>query len=205
MVRLSTSGFVLSLVAACGTTTRVVESWQNPAADGGPFGRILVIAVSESNQDRRLFEAQLADALALGEAEAEPSSLRLPQSEQLSRAEIVDTVKDGRFDAVVVTRLIAVDGDETYVPGNTYVRPTMIAYYGGLYAYYSTTYTVIHEPPYLETSVRVRLEINVYSAATADLVWSGASETLDPKSKHDAISSIVKAIARQLRERSVVK
>jgi hypothetical protein len=55
-----------------------------------------------------------------------------------------------------------------------------------------------------KTNTTFRLETNLYSVATADLVWSGQSETLNPESLTDVIDSMTAAVAKKLKEEKLI-
>jgi hypothetical protein len=178
---------VLAALPGCNkTATTIPLTWRNPAFQGGGFQKLFVIGVGEDDARRRLFEDEFAKALALEGAAAQASWGLLPQSKQLTEEQIRSAIDGGGFDGVVITRLLGVDQSEEYVPPSTYTVPTR--YYGyGYYGYYGTSYTVVNEPGYYKTSTTFRLETNLYSVASGDLVWSGQSDTVNPESLGDVI------------------
>ena len=50
----------------------------------------------------------------------------------------------------------------------------------------------------------MKLETNLYSVATNDLVWTGQSKTIDPKSLDDARTSITQAVAAKLKSEHLI-
>jgi hypothetical protein len=190
-----------AVLAACGASTKIPNTWRNPAHQDAPYQRIFVIGVGENDTNRRLFEDQFAVALSVRGAVASPSYGALPQSERLSEAQIRGAIRGGGFDGVVVTRLLGVDEKTEYVPPRTRTVPGNIREYSG---YYGTSWNVVHKPGYYTTNTIVRLETNLYDVGTGELVWSGQSETFNPSSMKDSIDSITKAMAKRLREESLV-
>ena len=189
------------LLAACGATTKIPNAWRNPAQQGVSYQKIFVIGVGENDTNRRLFEDRFAAALSGKGGVALPSYGALPQSQRLGEAEIRGAIRGGGYDGVVVTRLLDVDETTEYVPPRTYTTP---GYYGGYYGYYGSSWDVVHEPGYYRTHTIVRLETNLYDVGTGELVWSGQSETFDPSSVTDIIDSVTKAVAKRLREESLI-
>jgi hypothetical protein len=103
----------------------------------------------------------------------------------------------------VITRLLRVAKSQEYVPPSTYSVPS--TYHGyGYYGYYGTSYEVVHQPGYFKTNTTFVLETNLYSVATADLVWSGQSETLNPESLTDVIDSMTAAVAKKLKAEKLI-
>jgi hypothetical protein len=186
-----------ALTACNKTNTSIPLSWRNPAFEHTAFKKLLVIGVGENDGARRLFEDTFAKALAQQGTSAQASWGLLPQSTQLSEEQIRGAVEGGSFDGVLVSRLLSVDQNEEYVPPSTHTVPTTHYYYGA-------SYTTVHEPGYFKTNTTFRLETNLYSVATADLVWSGQSETLNPESLTDVIDSMTAAVAKKLKEEKLI-
>ena len=189
------------MLTACGATTKIPSAWRNPAHQGAPYQKVFVIGVGENDANRRLFEDRFAAALSGEEGNALPSYGALPQSQQLSEAEIRGAIRGGGFDGVVITQLIAVDEKTEYVPPRTHTQPGYVREY---HDYYGYSWEVAHRAGYYQTHTIVRLETNLYDVGTGDLVWSGQSETLNPSSTTDIIDSVTKAVAKRLREESLI-
>ena len=198
--------FLIALFAlsACNKTkTSIPLSWRNPAIDNTVFKKLFVIGVGEDEVGRRLFEDTFASSLAEQGTTAQASWGSLPQSTQLTEEQIRGAIDGGNFDGVLITRLLGVDQSQQYVPPSTHTVPT--AYHGyGYYGYYGTSYAVVHEPGYFKTNTTFRLETNLYSVATSDLVWSGQSETLNPESLSDVIDSMTLAVAKKLKAEKLI-
>ena len=198
--------FILALasLSACNkTSTTIPLSWRNPQYANGGFQKLFVIGVGEDNGARRLFEDTFAKAIAQEGAAAQASWGHLPQSEQLTEEQIRGAIEGGDFDGVLVTRLLNVEQSKEYVPPSTHTVPT--TYHGyGYYGYYGTSYAVVHEPGYYKTNTTFRVETNLYSVATGDLVWSGQSDTLNPESLTDVIDSMTAAVAKKLKSEKLI-
>lgn len=194
----------LSALGACHKTeTTVPLSWRNPAYQDGHFKKLFVIGVGKDDSSRRLFEDTFAKAIALEGAAAQPSWGHLPKSEKLTEEEIRSAMEGGGFDGVLITRVLGVSQSEEYVPPSTHTVPT--SYHGyGYYGYYGTSYTVVHQPGYYKTNTTFRLETNLYSVATSNLVWSGQSNTLNPESLNDVIDSMTAAVAKKLKAEKLI-
>lgn len=193
----------LSALAACSKTkTSIPMSWRNPTYDGG-FKKLFVIGVGENDGARRLFEDTFAKALAAEGAAAQASWGHLPQSERFTEEQVRTAIEGGAFDGVLVTRLLDVSQSEEYVPGSTYSVPST-HYRAGYYGYYGASYSTVHEPGYYKTNTTFRLETNLYSVATGDLVWSGQSATVNPESLSDVIESMTEAVAKKLKTEKLI-
>lgn len=194
----------LAALAACNKTkTTIPLSWRNPAYADVGFKKLFVVGVGRDDGARRLFEDTFAKALANEGTAAQASWGHLPQSEQLSEEQVRGAIEGGGFDGVVITRMLSVDQEQEYVEGRTYTVPT--TYYGyGYYGYYGASYATVHDPGYFKTNTTFRVETNLYSVATGDLVWSGQSDTLNPESLTDVIDSMTTAVAKKLKEEKLI-
>ena len=83
---------------------------------------------------------------------------------------------------MVVSRLPRVDKKVTYVLSSTYVAP--FPYYYSFYGYLGAVYPVVYDPGYTREDTTVRVETNVYTTSKpdGDLVWTGVSDSFNPKS-----------------------
>jgi hypothetical protein len=193
-----------SALAACNKSkTSIPLSWRNPAVEQTVFKKLLVIGVGENDGARRLFEDTFAKALAQQGTSAQASWGLLPQSTRLTEEQIRGAVEGGGFDGVLISQLLGVDQNEEYVPPSSYTVPT--THYGyGYYGYYGASYTTVHQPGYFKTNTTFRVETNLYSVASSDLVWSGQSDTLNPESLTEVIDSMTAAVAKKLKEEKLI-
>ena len=139
---------VASTLAACATVSKISSSWKDPAYQGGAFRKLLVIGVGRNLDNSRLFEQALAQALQAKGAMAVSGYRVLPTVERLSEDDIRKIIEIDQYDAVIVTRLLAVDKETEYAPPRTYVVPSGIparSYYG----YYVSSWHVVRDPGYL--------------------------------------------------------
>src|SRR5690606_39438338 len=74
---------VVALLAAC-ATTHLKDSWKDPQFSGAPFRNVLVIGISRSDANRRLFEDGFVQALrAAGIERSEEHTSELQSREKL--------------------------------------------------------------------------------------------------------------------------
>jgi hypothetical protein len=216
-VKNATTSLVLLLVAisACKTTaTNFSQSYRNPGYEETVFKKVLVIGVAQDAPGRKAFEDALTAAIAKEGGTAVPSYAVLPDDEKLSEDDLHAVIERDGVDGVLVTRLLSVDKETTnYTPPKQYNNPKTRYYpggwgygygYGGFYGFYGTTYVAVHEPGYFETSTKLKVETNLYSVATNELVWTGQSETIDPDSIEDARASVTAAVAKKLKAEQLI-
>lgn len=188
---------LVSVGVSCGTKTQVSSQWLSPDYKGGPMHKILVVGVAKTNLGRRAYEDQFAEALSDSGADAVASYRLLPSKDRLTKEQLERVVHREGFDGVVVTRLLGVEKDTTYVPPSSYAVPSY-GYGYGYYGYYGRNYDVVHSPGYTRTTEIVRLETRLWNAADSQLAWGITSETFDPTSTDDGIASVTKKLVQQL-------
>jgi len=208
--------FLVALCAAAAcktTTTNFSQSYRNPGYGETVFKKVLVIGVAQDQDSRQAFEDALVSAITDEGGTAQASIGVLPHDEQLTEDQLHAAIDAGGFDAVLITRLLSVDKSQEYTPPKKYNNPRTRYYaaspgwgygYGGFYGFYGTTFAEVHEPGYFETSTTLKLETNLYSVATNELVWTGQSETVDPESIPDARESMTAAVAKKLKQEKLI-
>jgi hypothetical protein len=198
----------LCAIAACNkdkTETSMPLTYRNPGYEEVVFKNLLVIAVSESEDGRRLFENAFAKTLTSDGATATPSYGLLPQSEQLSEEQISKAIQGDGYDGVLISQVLSVDQTKQFVQGKSHtVAPRNMGYSGGYYGYYSGGFATVHQPGYFDTHTSFRLETDLYSVANGGLVWSGQSDTVNPESLENVIDSMTTAVAKELRYEKLI-
>jgi hypothetical protein len=186
----------LLLSSACGTQTDVSSVWNNKVAKEKRHS-LLVIAVVKKPENRRKFEDRFALELRLKGVKAATSYKHLPTDERLTEAAIRKLIADRDIDGVVITTMLGVSEQEEYVA-------PQYRSHGGYYDYYGYSYGNVYDPGHIHKTTRVVLETQVYELSDGEMMWAGQSETFDPHGVRDAISSVSKAVARQMSKDGVI-
>ena len=206
------TSLVFALVLTCASfaaakSTKLVASWKNPEYSGAAFHRILVLGMSPNPGVRADFEDALSKLVAGPGVETIPGNTILlrPEGTKLDISYLREQVKAFKIDAVIVSRLVKVSRETTYIPGSAYVVP--YPYYHSFYGYYGAVYPVVYSPDYLSHETTVRVETNVYATNSieGDLVWTGTSDTFNPASAHKVIDGLSKLLVKELRKEAVLK
>jgi hypothetical protein len=185
---------------------KLLQSWKNPDYAGKKPHRVLVIGMSENPEIRADFEDDLSAAITDDGLEAVPGNhiLFRPDSAELDPDYLKAQIRDFRIDAVLVSRLVHIDKKTTYVPGHNYSVP--YPYYRSFYGYYGAVYHQVYSPDYLREDTTVRVETNFYDATSpdAELIWTGTSDSFNPKSAKKVIDGLVKLIVKELAKQNVL-
>lgn len=175
------AGLCTVALAACASSSRLVDTWVRPDYAGGPMRNMLVLVVRKDPARRRIWEDAFVSALAEKRVTATPSYHDFPDRPPREE-EVRQEVEQGHYDGVLLARALGAEERRTYVRPGVAVYPAG-RYWSGFYRGYVTVWRRVYRPGYVERTRVVSFETSVWSAE--GLVWSGRSETTDPASARE--------------------
>lgn len=188
-------------------STKLVASVKSPTYNGQHFQKVLVIGMSDNPAIRTDFEEAMSNRLKSLGIHAVPgyNILLRPKSAKMDPAYLKAQIKEHQVDAVLVTRLVSVNNESTYIPGQAYTVP--YPYYNSFYGYYSHVYPTVYTPGYLVNEKTVRVETTLYGTSTpeGEFIWTGLSETFNPNPKKidKAIDGVVQVVVEDLQKENI--
>ena len=194
--------FLLTVFTAISAKSiKIVTSWFNPKYEGQTFHKVLVIGVAQDLEVRADFEDDMAAKISRPGIETIPGNQILLRPDPKAKPDLDylrTQIRDNHIDAVVVSRLLKVDKKVTYIPSSTYVAP--FPYYYSFYGYLGAVYPVMYDPGYKREDTSIRVETNVYSTSKQDggLVWTGVSDSFNPKSAKKVADGLVNEVPKQM-------
>jgi hypothetical protein len=192
------------LMAGFGST-KLAFSWRNPNAPSGPFKNIMVLALNGQAANRAQFEDVLTAAVTKTGMQAVQSYSLIPRPNltPINMDQLRNVVQGQGFDAVLVSRIVQYHKTVHEVQDPVF---PLESYYGTLYGYYGFTSQMVYSPSYLQTEQKVQVETNLYATTTPEgvLVWTGTSDTTNPRSVNDAINAIAKLVAQELQKQNLI-
>ena len=208
---------VLPVLAACSSPLQMQSGWREGARPAQPYGKVLVVAVSEDFDRRRLFENSLADALAAGGTTGIPSTRTMLTTDVLDRDSVAALVKSTGAEAVLVTRLAnqAVDvkkerDREVLKTDNPNVSTDMDDRY--FYNVYSYDYSVSAEPGTLVVNRDLTVTTDLFEVGKGERIYTIRSEvrisndaTQDQNTDVAVIDRVAAETARRLRQDRAVR
>src|SRR5215472_324634 len=192
---------VLAMALASAKSIKVVNSWLNPNYEGQKFKNVLVIGVAQDLEVRADFEDAMAAQLARPGMQTIPGNQILLRPDPKAKPDLDylrNQIRDNHIDGVVVSRLLKVDKKVISIPSSTYIAP--FPYYYSFYGYLGAVYPVMYDPGYQREDITVSVETNVYATdkPDGDLVWTGVSDSFNPKSAKKVADSLVKEVPKQM-------
>jgi hypothetical protein len=194
---------VMALLLATATVAlagpKLVSSYKNPKYSGKPLTNILVIGMNGRAEGRADFEDNMALQLARPGIQAVPSYTLLPRPEAtpIDMNELKGVIREHKFDAVVVGRMVRVSKKVTEVPP--------VSYYG-FYGYYSAFAPIMYDTGYIQIDTTVQIETNVYSIGDGEgeLAWTCTSNSINPTDRLKSIKQVVKLILENLEKSNMI-
>jgi hypothetical protein len=195
----------LLCLCAC-STTRLVDTWRDPAYQAQPVKRILVVGVLLREQAfDPYFENALARALTSEGYLVVTGSMAFDPGD-LDREKVVKYVRDHRLD-MIIQQKIASKTTSNYTPPSVAYVPLPTSAPGG-YGGWSGSPTPAYlasRPGYVSEESSVATEIKVFSARTEGLVWSGNSATANLLGDKDAARSLAVEVVRELERAGILQ
>ena len=99
-------------------------------------------------------------------------------------------------------RLIDVDKERIYTPGNTSYYPT---YYRNFSGYYYRNWSNYSTPCYYITTKTYSVETNVYSIKEDKIIYPGLTKTTNPDGVHKMTEEVAQLVYRRILSEGFVK
>lgn len=193
---------VLSMMGCA--SSKLVKSWHEPNFQDKPLEKILVLGIFKNDLDRRLYEDGVVMALKKENHQAVTGYSLMPNpTDYDEKEEIIAAVGKAKADAVLITTLKGVSKTEKFVPPTVSYHPTMGYGYGygyGMYDYYAVSYNRVVTPGYTVAKTIVRLKATVFSVKTQKMIWAGATQSENPKSREKMIKQTTGLIVTDMKK-----
>jgi hypothetical protein len=187
---------MISVIATSCISTQITSSWSQPnktvVLDN--LHRVLVVAMFKTEVNRRRAEDQMIGYLN-GKGVVSYNYLDANFNKQNEDA-IRKKIKTDGFDAAVTMRLMNVDKENVYTPGITSTYPLGYRNFSG---YYYRAWGFSETPRYYTTSKTYTVEVNVFSIKEEKIVWTGITQSIDPKGINKMTAEIVKVIYKKMK------
>lgn len=192
--RLSCLLFAVSLLFSLSCTrTSVTDAWKKSDYAGQPFKSLLVVAVIDDPNKKLFWENTVAERLRESGVKTVATSISaFAKDRGVQVTDIIHYVQQKKIDGVLVTRLLDIQTKEAPAPaqGPVYASGGGFAYYNNFTTFYPQAYDTAYAKRPTTTMTTVQLETNLYSTETLELIWSMASDTLEPRTVDKLAASV---------------
>jgi hypothetical protein len=187
----------------CSQPTQTASTWHAHGAAGRPFGKILVVGVTENSNQRRRFENAMVSVLEGGSSVAWASHELMPSNEPLNRDSVGKIVESTGADAVLATRLVSHEVAGEQVDARTGVKTNPQGQ--SVTNFFRYDYDEFEEAAYLVVKSTVTLTTEIYETSEGELVYSVDTTTYEKESEFEIIDEATRAIAERLRQDRVTR
>lgn len=182
------------VVASC-NSTKITSSWREPdkqvAVD--KLNKVLVLALFKDETSSRKAEDQMAGYLN-GKGVVAYNYLD-HNFDTKNEDDLREKIKLDGFDGAVTMRLVDVDKEKIYTPGNASLYPS---YYRNFSGYYYRSGSYYSNPGYYSTTKTYTVETNVYSLKEDKIIWTGLTETTNPDGVKKLTEEVAKVIYKKM-------
>jgi hypothetical protein len=219
-LRISVLAWIL-LLSACTPPLKMESAWLPGARPATPYSKVLVVAVSDDFDRRRVFENRLASELAAGGTAGIPSTRTMLTTDVLDRESVAALVKATGAESVLVTRLVnealgvreqrgreVLKADNPGAPSSAATNVES-PYYYNVYTY---DYSVSSEPPSLEIERDLIVTTDLFEVGEGKRIYTIRSNVritnsanLDQNTDVAVIDKVASELARQLRRDRAVR
>jgi hypothetical protein len=183
------------LTAACASSGRLVQSWKDPSVKTLDFERVVAIALVEDGPTRRLAESEMARIIG---PDAVPGSQVIPEEELRDVDKVKARLKSEGFDGAITMRLV---NAETEIRDEQDPLPT--SYYT-IWGYYGFVSIAERGPAYTTLDSKLQIEVNIYSLESEKLLWSGTTETLQPRLLETLVKDVADVVSKRLTREGLI-
>lgn len=190
------------LMFSCSSTMK--NTWTKADFTGKKFNNILVVGATKNLESRKTFESTVVALLSENGITAKTSLDIFPpvkEVDELAEDKIIEKIKNGNYDAVLVASLVNVNTQDVRESGNYYGGAYMPIRYGyGRFIY--SSYNFAYSPDYYRQQTTYVLESRLFDTSENSkeeaLVWTGQSNVTDPSSYESASKNYAKKLVKSL-------
>lgn len=179
------------MTASC-ASTKMTKAWVYPEHGPLQYNNVMAMVLVQDSLVRRSGEDELVYQIRKAKAVASYTLLR---DDEMSDENLVrKAVTDSGVDAIIVMRPVYNEQEVRYVQGSYPVA------YNSFYGYYGWAYPVVYSPGYYRNDRLVGVETNIYDTSDGKLVWSGLSQTTNPKDTRKLVGDTAKAVRSAMKK-----
>jgi hypothetical protein len=192
----------LAFVAAACTSSGLHRQWVDPEYKGGPFNKVLVIALSKDKSVRKSFEEAFAKQFKANGVKSASGLALIPQDTQKSEKAVMAAARKIGAQAIFLTLLI-VEGERDVSSASWGAgRGGM---HGGFGGFYTGAYNYAYGAGPHQTQKFLALQSSLYELKTGKRIWSTQSQIIDPKNVKQVVSTLAPMVMADLKKNGLIK
>ena len=190
-----------ALMAGC-ASSELVDVWSDSAFHAPALNRILVMSVSRSAVQRRIWEDAFSAGLARHNVAASASYREFPDAVPDTN-QVDQAVRSDNYDGVLVIRRLPPETTTQYLQG--YMTKEQDMRYDRRMDKFMTYYRDIEHGGYVDTQKVDIRAIDVWSTKNeGQMIWSATCKTPEPNSAQEVRPEIVKLVMSELTKQGII-
>ena len=190
-----------AVLTACSATPATSDDATSPG--GPPFGHFLVIGISGDYNSRAQFERQLVGELRRKGAQARAYHQVIGSNQPISPDSVRTALGSEEFDAILVTRVLDSDVDVRVKKSREQTDATPIG--GRIVNLFRYDYTDYSNPGRIDLTTSISFAIELYDAATEEIIWSMESSSRGEKNLGLLIDKTAETIAKRVSREKFIR
>jgi len=183
--------------ASC-TSTKLTSSWRDPQFTCGPVHKVLAVGVTTDQMRRRQLEDAMVGELGQHDVQAVAGYSVLPQDVgQPTKDQLRSAVQQTGADSLLLVRIVS---QETRTEVDRPAPPPPVSY--GDYYDWSWDNTYVGSSMYQYQVVVVQADL--FDTKTEKMIWTGKTQTADPKDVPKEIKKFASVIAGDMAKKKLL-
>ena len=190
---------VVMIFLSCSSSTQLTNMYVAKDFKTEGFKKILVFGMAGKEWKKKVYENEFGTVLKKYNVETVIAWQVLPKGEQLTIETFEKYFKDQDIDAVLVARETGESTEETiYGGGTSYVAM-------GFNGFYISTSPIYNVPAVLSEEKIIYMDTKLFETKNGKLVWSATSQSYDPKSTSEIITTVSRIVVDELYQQGFIK
>ena len=192
------------IASGCSTKANVYNTWVNKNIHSKNLAGVLVVAVTENEELRILFEDDYLIELKKNGVNAHAShKLGL---KQINPDSVVALAKEQNLNSVLIANYIGTDEYDLYHPDTYYFGGAMtISSEGGSHSYYGYSYQVDGPASYYTNNKYISLASSLYEVSTREMLWNTVSSAQQAGEPVNLFVPFMKSFIDQAKKDNLIK
>ena len=190
---------VVMIFLSCSSSTQLTNMYVAKDFKTEGFKKILVFGMAGKEWKKKVYENEFGTVLKKYNVETVIAWQVLPKGEQLTIETFEKYFKDQDIDAVLVARETGESTEETiYGGGTSYVAM-------GFHGFYISTSPIYNVPAVVSEEKIIYMDTKLFETKDGKLVWSATSQSYDPKSTSEIITTVSRIVVDELYQQGFIK
>ena len=187
---------IFFMLFSCAGSTEL-KYWRNGAYEGGMVKSIMIVGIAKDAEIRKYFEEVFSKRFSRAGIKAVASNTLISADQEMEKNAVKAAAEKQGVQAILVTHLSQEGEKDFYQPPAT--GSDRLSFY------YPWAYRSVHSTGFYKKEKFVKLVTNLYDTASEEVIWTGVSQHVEPKSAKDIIGALVPKVIKGMRKDKVIQ